>query len=431
MMHKLFASIKKEMLLLVRDWGGLGILFIMPAILLIVITLIQQSTFKDASQNIMPMVLVNLDKGELGETIEENIKKAENLKLIQTWKNLPIDEDIARQLVSDGKYQIALVVPEGLSENLESNIHYNVEKILAEFIDGENDSVSSESSKTSDKNLNKVKIYFDPAVGETFKTAVKNDIEKLVSKVESRKIYSVFEDQMGIEADHDLLEESSIKFEEVVAQKGKDGIVPNTVQHNVPAWILFGIFFIVVPLGINIVKEKNLGTNIRIRTSPVSYATIASGKIITYLFICLIQFAVMLLIARFIFPPLGLIPFNPGMKIFSMIIVVIFSSLAAIGMGILIGTIMKTQEQSAPFGAIFTIILSAMGGIWVPVYLMPEIMQKVAVFSPMNWGISAFYDIILRNGNILDVSKELLFLFLFFVATFVLSLIINKRNNWI
>src|SRR5690606_19065897 len=114
---------------------------------------------------------------------------------------------------------------------------------------------------------------------------------------------------------------------------------PNTVQHNVPAWILFGIFFIVVPLGINIVKEKNLGTNIRIRTSPVSYATIASGKITTYLFICLIQFAVMLLIARFIFPPLGLIPFNPGMKIFSMIIVVIFSSLAAIGMGILIGTI--------------------------------------------------------------------------------------------
>lgn len=419
------------MLLLVRDWGGLGILFIMPAILLIVITLIQQSTFKDASQNIMPMVLVNQDKGELGETIEENIKKAENLKLIQTWKNQPIDEDIARQLVSDGKYQIALVVPEGLSENLESNINYNVEKILAKFIDGENDSVSTESSKTSDKNLNKVKIYFDPAVGETFKTAVKNDIEKLVSKVESRKIYSVFEDQMGIEADHDLLEESSIKFEEFVAQKGKDGIVPNTVQHNVPAWILFGIFFIVVPLGINIVKEKNLGTNIRIRTSPVSYATIASGKIITYLFICLIQFAVMLLIARFIFPPLGLIPFNPGMKIFSMIIVVIFSSLAAIGMGILIGTIMKTQEQSAPFGAIFTIILSAMGGIWVPVYLMPEIMQKVAVFSPMNWGISAFYDIILRNGNILDISKELLFLFLFFVATFVLSLIINKRNNWI
>ena len=92
---------------------------------------------------------------------------------------------------------------------------------------------------------------------------------------------------------------------------------------------------------------------------------------------------------------------------------------------------MKTQEQSAPFGAIFTIIISAIGGIWVPVYLMPEIMQKVAVFSPMNWGITAFYDIILRNGNLLDIAKELWLLFGFFAATFMLSVWINKRNNLI
>src|SRR5690606_39895070 len=115
---------------------------------------------------------------------------------------------------------------------------------------------------------------------------------------------------------------------------------------NVPAWILFGIFFIVVPLGINIVKEKNLGTNIRIRTSPVSYATIISGKIITYLVICLIQFVVMLLIARFLFPSLGLIPFKPRSELFPLIIVVIFSSLAAFGLGMLIGTVMTAQEQS-------------------------------------------------------------------------------------
>lgn len=418
------------MLLLLRDWGGLGILFIMPAILLIVITLIQQSTFKDANQTVMPIVLVNNDKGEIGESVEQNIAKTENLKLIDHWNDQKIDESVAQQLVSDGKYQIALVIPDGLSENLNKKINSNVEKILAEFAMEETDSLLEESVKTSSE-LAKIKIYFDPAVGETFKSGVKNDIEKLISKIESKQIYTVFEDQMGIETEGNMMSDSAIQFEEILAQKGKGGILPNTVQHNVPAWILFGIFFIIVPLGINIVKEKNLGTNIRIRTSPVSYATIASGKIITYLMICLIQFGVMLLIARFLFPQLGLIPFNPGMKIIPMIVIVLFSSLAAIGLGILIGTIMKTQEQSAPFGAIFTIILSAMGGIWVPVYLMPTIMQKIAVLSPMNWGITAFYDIILRNGNLFDISKELLFLFLFFVITFLLSLWINKRNNWI
>lgn len=429
-MHKLLASIKKEILLLLRDWGGLGILFIMPAILLIVITLIQQSTFQDNHQTVMSLVLVNNDQGEIGETVEENISNTENLKLINQWKEQKIDENLAQQLVSDGKYQIALIIPEGLSDNLNEKINTNVEKILSEFSMEETDSSQTESIVSTSK-TSKIKLYFDPAVSETFKSAVKNDIDKLISKIESKKIYSVFEDQMGIETDENMMHDAVIQFEEIIAQKGKNAVMPNTVQHNVPAWILFGIFFIIVPLGINIVKEKNLGTNIRIRTSPVSYATIASGKIITYLIICLIQFTVMLLIAKFLFPKLGLIAFNPRMKIFPMIIIVLFASLAAIGLGILIGTIMKTQEQSAPFGAIFTIILSAMGGIWVPVYMMPEIMQKIAVFSPMNWGITAFYDIILRNGSLLDVSKELFFLFLFFVITFVISLWINKRNNWI
>src|SRR5690606_4136624 len=161
--------------------------------------------------------------------------------------------------------------------------------------------------------------------------------------------------------------------------------------------------------------EKNLGTYIRIRTSPVSYATILGGKILTYVIICLIQFILMLLIARFVFPYLGLISFKTGNNLFIMLIVVLFSALAAIGLGILIGTVCKTQEQSAPFGAIFTIILAAIGGIWVPTFVMPEFMQKLSIVSPMNWGISSFYDIILRNGNLSDIFPELIYLFLFFL----------------
>jgi len=430
-MHKLLASIKKEIILLMRDWGGLGILFLMPSILLVTITLIQESTFQVVGEDVMPVVLVDDDQGDIGKTIQENIAKSGAIEIVTEWKNRPIDEKLARQLVSEGKYQIALVIPEGLSNKLDDRINTNVEKILKQFSMEESDSAKENISSITKDEISKIKIFFDPAAGSTFRNSVKNNIEKMLSKVETQKIYTIFEDQMGIRTDKNLLEGNAIEFDEIIAQKGEDGILPNAVQHNVPAWILFGIFFIVVPLGINIVKEKNLGTFIRIRTSPVSYATIISGKIITYLIICLIQFALMLLIARFVFPLLGLIPFKPGSHLFEMLIVVIFSAFAAIGLGILIGTVCKTQEQSAPFGAIFTIILAALGGIWVPVFVMPEVMQKLSVISPMNWGISAFYDIILRNGNLGDISKELLLLILFFAVTFLLSLWINKRNNLI
>jgi ABC-2 type transport system permease protein len=48
----------------------------------------------------------------------------------------------------------------------------------------------------------------------------------------------------------------------------------------------------------------------------------------------------------------------------------------------LLGTVADTQEQSAPFGATSVVVL-AVGGIWVPVFLMPEFMQTIAKFSPM------------------------------------------------
>jgi len=427
-MRKLTVSAYKEVLLLLRDWGGLAILFFMPSVLIITITLIQESTFKAVGESALPIVLVDEDRGEIGRLVAENLKASPNVELITEADGQPIDDGQARALVGEGKYQIALVIPEGISDELNEKVNHNVEKILGEFALTESDSTDGgqENKVWETKEIN---IYFDPAAGQTFRNSVKNNIERMLSKVEVRKIYDVFIDEMGLTEDPGLLDEEIIAFREIIAQKGNDGIIPNAVQHNVPAWILFGIFFIVVPLGINLVKEKNLGTYIRLRTSPVSYAVILGGKIVTYTVICLIQFALMLLIAKYIFPLIGLIEFDPGGQLPLMLLIAFVAGLAAIGLGILIGTIAETQEQSAPFGAIFVIILAALGGVWVPTFIMPEVMQKVSAFSPMNWGISAFYDVILRNGGAADIAQPLGYLLLFFAITLLAAIGYDKRHQ--
>jgi len=191
-------------------------------------------------------------------------------------------------------------------------------------------------------------------------------------------------------------------------------LVPNSVQHNVPAWTLFAIFFIVIPLSINIVKEKSQGTFVRLQTNPVSNSVVLAGKTVTYLFICMIQFYMMVAVAVFLFPHLGLPSLNVEGNLFLMSIVALFSGFAAIGFGILLGTIAKTQEQSAPFGATSVIILAAVGGVWVPVFAMPRIMQIVAHSSPMNWGLSAFYDVLLRNATLVTILPQLGYSFCFY-----------------
>jgi ABC-2 type transport system permease protein len=177
------------------------------------------------------------------------------------------------------------------------------------------------------------------------------------------------------------------------------------------------------------VKEKTQGTFIRLRTNPVPNSIVLAGKTITYLIICMIQFYMMVAVAMFLFPHIGLPSLNIEGNLFLMTIVALFSGFAAIGFGILIGTVAKTQEQSAPFGATATIILAAIGGVWVPVFAMPKIMQIIAQSSPMNWGLEAFYDVLLRNGTFWDLIPELFLLFLFFIVTTTLALLYDKKKR--
>lgn len=419
-MHKLWASTYKEILLLTRDIGGIAILFVMPLVLIVTITLIQDSTFKTVSDAKIPILLVNNDQGSVSETIKTGLSESNAFEII-----LKANEQEAKELVFSGKYQLAIIIPEKLSEDLEKKVNQNVEGIIAKF--GLEEETETEPLDIPNK---EVKLYFDPATQVSFKSSVKNGIDKMISKIETQSIYKAFQEQVSDDPSEVIFEtENFITFTEILPQEGNKELIPNSVQHNVPAWTLFAIFFIIVPLSINIVKEKSQGTFVRLRTNPVSYATVLGGKTIVYLIVCLIQFILMLLVGVYLFPAIGLPTLQVSGRLPLLFIVAIFAGLAAIGLGLLLGTIAKTQEQSAPFGATFVVILAAMGGVWVPVFIMPKFMQTLSNISPMNWGLNAFYDVFLRNGSLLDILPELLLLLAFFLITTLIAITYNEKKN--
>lgn len=418
-------SVYKEFLLLKRDLGGVVILFVMPLVLIITVTLIQDSTFKSVSDSKIPILLVNNDNGNVSKTVFYNLQKSDAFSIVSKVDNQSITENQAKELVLKGKYQLAIILPEKLSTDLQAKIDQNVNKIVASL--GMTDTVASNNG-VEIPSQKEIKLYFDPAVQMSFKSAVMSSIDKMIAQIETKSIYSTFQDQLG-DGSSSFEQKSFITFKEIVPKINNQEIKPNSVQHNVPAWTLFAIFFIVIPLSINIVKEKSQGTFIRLRTNPVSNSIVLAGKTITYLIICMIQFYMMILVAIFLFPHLGLPSLNVEGNLFLMSIVALFSGFAAIGFGILLGTIAKTQEQSAPFGATSVIILAAIGGVWVPVFAMPKVMQIVAQSSPMNWGLNAFYDVLLRQASIVEIIPEISLLFLFFIITSTIALQYDKKKR--
>jgi ABC-2 type transport system permease protein len=426
-MYKLLMSVNKEILLLKRDLGGLIILFIMPLVLVITITLIQDSTFKTATETKIPILLVDNDKGEISKTVLKNLNESGSFSVLNQINGKLLSEAAAKEKVFDGDYQMAIIIPAKLSDGLTAKVNGNVNSILEGF--GAADSTAIATPEAEKITPKEVRLYFDPASQSAFKNAVKSTIDKMISQIETKSIYDAFKAQMGEESTAAFNQENYISFKEIVPMFEDKAMVPNSTQHNVPAWTLFAMFFIVVPLSINIVKEKNQGTQVRLRTNPVSYLTVIAGKTVTYLIICMLQFFLMVAVGIYLFPHIGLPPLGLNGTFLLMSVVALFSGFAAVGFGILLGTLAKTQEQAAPFGSTSVVILAAMGGVWVPVFAMPKIMQYIAKASPMNWGLDAFYDVLLRNNTLAGILPQLASLFLFFLAMVVISILYDEKKR--
>ncbi|MBN1111926.1 MAG: ABC transporter permease [Bacteroidales bacterium] len=427
MILKFFASLRKEAILMLRDIAGLAILFIMPMALILIMTLLQDNTFKALEENKIDIILVNNDAGELGQAIEKGLDEADFFDITDSISDKQVTAKQAYSLVANGKYQMAIVIPADAT----SCIRNNVTKQIASQIPDLAEYIPIDSTVKSEK-LD-IQILFDPITKSSFKTSIQSALMQFTSKIESQlafKIYGkIFKEHLEIDVKEPENFGSLITFSEKYATNEDSRIIPNSVQHNVPAWTLFAMFFIVIPLAGNIIKERESGSVLRLKTMPGSYSAVLLGKISIYFFIGLIQAALMISIGVFVLPLFGLPSLVLGSNFIALFAIVAAAALAAVGFGVLIGTIATTHEQASIFGAVSTVILAALGGIWVPTFIMPEIMRKISVMSPMNWALNGFYDIFLRDSDIYGIAPYIGLLILFFGISVAITYLYNKYNR--
>ncbi len=429
MFKKLLAAIKKEALILLRDRVGLAILFLMPMILIFVMTLIQDSAFKTLNEKGIPVLFVDDDKDSLGVDIERGLRKSELCSFHNSINGKPATADIVKQAVADGKFLVGIVVPKGATKAIKKNVAWLVQQTL---------SVDSVSEKNKHVKFDSVEIaiYIDPITKKSFINSVTSSLHEFISNIKTKIMFRSFSSELDAlipdkkpTPDNVFGQTQIIKYKEEYASKSIGEIVPNAVQHNVPAWTIFAMFFIVLPLAGSMVKEKNEGSIFRLHTMPSSFLILINGKIIVYVFVCLIQFVLMLSVGLVFLPMLGLPTLIMGQSLAGIIIITIATSFAATGYGVMVGTIATTEQQGAIVGSLSILLLSAIGGVWVPTYVMPEVMRNISVVSPLNWSLEGFYDLFLRNGTVSTIIPQAIKLVVFFFITMAVASFVNRMKR--
>lgn len=444
-MGKLLATIHKELLLLWRDKAGLMVLFIMPAVLVVVMSLVQENILKIMGETGTRVLVVDLDQNQLGKNIEEKLEAAGTLEIIKKIDGRHIDPEAAIAAINRGSYQFGIIIPKGFTQAVGKRTRQLTYESLA--------MPGATSAKKVD--IPDLVVYFDPAVRGTFRSAVLNALNNVVlgmevnqkikafSDILPEKINKDMEETLGPLASEGLIdplpqikldigENRLVKITENSTSRRAFQRTPTSVQQNVPAWALFGIFFIVIPMAGALIKERQDGTLSRLLTMPVSYLTLIAGKVAAYVMVCLAQFGLILLIGKFLLPMLGTPQLTLGDDKLALLIVALSAILAATGYGIMLGTISRTYEQASMFGPISIVIAAAIGGIMVPVYAMPKLMQNLSAFSPLEWGLGAFLDILVRGEDLKTVLPDVLSMLLLFAVMMTVSWIFffsRKRNG--
>ena len=428
MLLKFKASITKETLLLLRDKAGLAMLFIMPMALVLLMTLLQDTTLRLLSERKTPILVINYDDDTFGLGVLKGLKQASFFDVHTKIDDQIPTEDQLRKLVKDGKFRVGIVIHQGASEALRRKIKTEIQQQFPEdegaLFDIEPDGLEE---------FPKVEVLFDPVIKNDFKNAMTSALREFSYAVEAKMIFEIYsnliQDIVEVEIKPGEGFQNIIDFREEYATERESRMVPNSVQHNVPAWTIFAMFFIVIPLAGNIIKERESGLSMRLRTMPGSNLPVILGKAFVYFIVGILQAILMLMIGVFVLPLFG----TPALIIDSaylpLFLITIAVSMAASGYGILIGTIATTQEQSSIFGSISVVILAALGGIWVPTFIMSDMMLKVSKLSPLNWGLNGYYEVFLRNAGVSDVMGYILLLSLFFVLCIGLAFFYNKYKK--
>ncbi len=403
---RLYALIWKELLVLRKDLHGLLVLFIMPALFILIMSLAMRDSFSERQQVEVEYLLLDADRSEASAELLEKLSGIAGF----VYRPSEPEQDIAslESQVAADRYKFALVIPPGFADQLEA--------------------LGQDADEVSPPMLElMVAPTVTPQLQMLFRLALEDLIKGMRVALLSQGMSQPGEGQASMPSLATLM--AGVHLESRYVYQGKTPEkAPTSVQQSVPAWLVFAMFFVVIPLSTAFIIERQQGSLLRLRIMNISSFSLVLGKILPYYAINQVQMVLMVLVGIYLVPKFGGDSLQLGDSLGGLFIISSACSLAAISFALLITTFANTHTQATTMGGVSNIIFGALGGVMVPKFVMPPFMREMADISPMSWGLEGFLDIFLRNAAWHEVLPEAGALLIFAVFCLALATVSFSRH---
>lgn len=357
-LRKVYAIARKEIYHLLRDFRGLYLSFLLP----ILLTLLFGYALSLDVENVEIAVL-DYDRSSVSRDF---IRRLNASPYFHVTSHLDRNDALTHHLDA-GKITITITIPHDFRENLRSNRKAPIQAIL----DG------------SDPNFANIALAYITAF-----------IEK-----ENRKLLTDFLAWQGIE-----------QLKTPVEARFRIWFNENLESRNL---IVPGIIAIIIMIAgamltsLVIAREYENGTMETIKTLPISAGEFFFGKALPYFFITLIDVLVAILMGQLLF---GIVLKG---SFWVTIIAVTLYLWVAIGLGLLISTLTKTQLIANQIAPLVTFLPSMLLSDFVfPIVNMPAPIQPISYIVPATYFIDVLKGVYLKNIPLSLLWTDLVVLFL-------------------
>lgn len=160
-----------------------------------------------------------------------------------------------------------------------------------------------------------------------------------------------------------------------------------------------------------LLEARQTGIWLRLFTTPVTRLQVMLGYFLSFFIVGWIQFFLLILLSSTLFDV------NWGSPV-ALFLLVTALLLCVVGLGIAIAGFVKTVEQQNAIGTLVIISTCMLGGVYWPISMVPDAMQKIANFVPQTWAMEGFTTLITEGGTIGDILMPIAML-LGFAAIFL------------
>jgi ABC-2 type transport system permease protein len=166
---------------------------------------------------------------------------------------------------------------------------------------------------------------------------------------------------------------------------------------------------------LNVVREKELGTLEQLNVTPVTRGQFIAAKLIPLWSLGLVALTIGMLVARFAFH----VPMRGS-------VLLVFGTasvylLAALGVGLLVSTMVSTQQQAMFVTFFIVLVYLLMSGLFTPVRSMPTWAQWIAQANPVMHFIEIMRAVMLRGAGLPEIARSLAVLSAIAIGVFSLS----------